>query len=73
MFILTASLTTIQHWMLYCQHVKKEDLSFMTSAMIMAAIFLQQGTGVFFNSCICSVVRGDSYILTMVSPYMHNI
>jgi hypothetical protein len=43
-FILTVSLTTAQHWRLYCQRVEKEDLSFMTSAMIIAAIFLQQGT-----------------------------
>jgi len=49
-FILTVSLTTIHHLRLYCQHVKKEDLSIMTSAMLIAAIFLQQGTGVFFNS-----------------------
>jgi hypothetical protein len=51
-FILTVSLTTVQHWRLYCQHVKKEDLSIITSAMIIAAIFLQQGTGDFFNSCM---------------------
>jgi len=49
-FILTVSLTTIHHLRLYCQHVKREDLSIMTSAMLIAAIFLQQGTGVFFNS-----------------------
>jgi len=49
-FILTVSLTTIHHLRLYCQHVKREELSIMTSAMLIAAIFLQQGTGVFFNS-----------------------
>ena len=53
MFILTVCLTTIQHMRLYCQHVKKEDLSIVTSAMLITAIFLQKGRGVFFKSCIC--------------------
>jgi len=49
-FILIVSLTTVQHLRLYCQHVKKEDLNIVTSAMLIAAIFFQQGTGIFFNS-----------------------
>jgi hypothetical protein len=53
LFILIISLTIIQHLRLYCEYVKKEDLRFSTSAMLITGIYLQQGTGVFFNACKC--------------------
>jgi hypothetical protein len=43
-FILSISLTVIQHLRLYYEHVKKEDLSVSTSAVLIVAIFVQQGT-----------------------------
>ena len=47
-FILTVCLTTIQHMRIYCQHVKKEDLSIVTSDLLISTIYLKQG--IFFNS-----------------------
>jgi hypothetical protein len=47
-FILSVSLEIIQHVRYCCEHVEKDDLSILKSAMLVTTVFLQQGTAVLF-------------------------